>query len=155
MIRRATDKDFESILFVEQNSNHPFYEKYPRRKKGISPWLKRRFSEKNNEFYVYEKDKIIAYVALKKEFPAPNSGELICLSVLVKEQRRGIGKELAQFVEERMRELGLTRIFLYTGKENINAQRFYEKLNYKKINEFPNYYGKGDMAILYGKCLKN
>ena len=31
---------------------------------------------------------------------------------------------------------------------------FYEKLDYKKINEFPNYYGTGDTAILFGKWLE-
>ena len=153
MIRKAKENNFESILNVEKNSGHPFYEKYPKRKEGIPAWLKRRFSEKNNEFYVYVKKEIIAYIALKKEFPAPNSGEIICLSVLTKEQKKGIGKELVKFAEKRLEKLGFTRVFLYTGKENNNAQKFYEKLDYKKINEFPNYYGTGDTAILFGKIL--
>lgn len=154
MIRKATEDDFESILNIEINSNHPFYEKYPKRRKGIPVWLKRKFSEPNNEFYVYETSEIIAYIALKKEFPAPDSGEIICLSVLTKEQRKGIGKKLVLFAEKRLKQLGFTRFFLYTGKENSKAQRFYEKLGYKKINEFPGYYSTGDTAVLFGKWLK-
>ena len=156
MIRKAEEEDFESILYLEVNSNHPFYEIHPKRRKGIPVWLKRRFNETNNEFYVYEKEKkVIGYVALKKEFPAPNSGEIICLSVSIEKQRKGIGKELMDFAEKRLEKLGFTRSFLYTGKENPKAQKFYEKLGYKKINEFPNYYGAGDIAFLYGKRLKN
>jgi ribosomal protein S18 acetylase RimI-like enzyme len=155
MIRKAEEKDFENILSLEMNSNHPFYEIHTERRKGIPVWLKRRFNESNNEFYVYEKEgKIIGYVALKKEFPAPNSGEIICLNVSVEEQRKGIGKELMGFAEKRIEELGFTRSFLYTGKENPRAQNFYEKLGYEKINEFPDYYGTGDVAFLYGKWLK-
>ncbi len=174
MIRQAKSNDFESILKIEKNSAHPFYEKYPQRKKGIAKWLKRRFSKKDNEFYVYvdednisnpdnnnnddfqnSDDKIIAYVAFKKNFSAPDSCEIICLSVLKEKQNQGIGRKMTKFIEMRAKELNFKRIFLYTGKENVNAQHFYEKLNYKKINEFPDFYGCGDTAILYGKLLKD
>ena len=155
MIRKAQEEDLDEIISLEMNSSHPFYEIYPERRKGIPIWVTRRFNESNNEFFVYEKNNVvIGYVGLKKEFPAPESGEIITLTVSIEEQRKGIGKELMDFAEKRLEELGFGRSFLYTGKENPRAQSFYGKLGYKKINEFPDYYGTGDVAFLYGKWLK-
>lgn len=155
MIRKANDKDFEQLVYVDGNSGLPFYEQKPEYKKGIAKWLKPLFENTVNEFYVYEENKkIVGFVALKKDFSAPNSCELELLAVLKEEHGKGIGKTLTQFIEKRAEELKFERIFLYTGEDNIPAQHFYVKNCYKKINEFPEYYSWGDTAVLYGKKLK-
>ncbi len=155
MIRKSNDKDFEQLVYVDTNSGLPFYEKKPEYKKGIAKWLKPLFENPINEFYVYEENgKIVGFIALKKDFPVHNSGELLLLAVLKEEHGKGIGRTLTKFIEKRAEELNFDRIFLYTGEDNIKAQQFYQRNGYKKINEFPGYYSWGDTAILYGKGIK-
>ncbi len=155
MIRKANDIDFERLVYVDANNGHIFYEKKPTWKKGIAKWLKPLFENTTNEFYVYEENKKMAgFVALKKDFSAPNSCELELLAVLKEKHGKSIGRRLTKFIEKRAEELNFDRIFLYTGEDNIPAQQFYQKNGYKKINEFPKYYSWGDTAVLYGKRLK-
>lgn len=155
MIRKAEKEDFDQLVYLDANSGHIFYEKKPEWKKGIPKWFRGMFDNKNNDFRVFEKEnKIIGSVGLDKDFSVHNSCAIIFLSVLKEEHGKGIGRELAQFIEKKAKELGFERIFLYTGDDNVGAQKFYEKLNYKKINEFPGYYSWGQTAFLYGKGLK-
>ncbi|MBU0459706.1 MAG: GNAT family N-acetyltransferase [Nanoarchaeota archaeon] len=155
MIRKATEEDLDKIIFLDLNSDHIFYKKNPNFKKGVPKWMKEKFNEKNKEVYVYEKkNTIIGAAFLKKSFSVYNSCEIDYLAVLKSEQGQGIGKKLIEFIEKKAQELGFERIFIYTGLDNLKAHRFYEKNNYKKINEFPGYYSWGDTAVLFGKKLK-
>ena len=155
MIRKAKNEDFKRIVYVDANSGLPFYEKNPERKKDICQWLKPIFDNKINEFYVYEKEKnIVGLVALKKDFPNYDSCELIYLSVLKEEHRKGIGKQLLKFIGNKAKLFGFKRIFVYTGDDNIVAQHLYEKFSYEKINEFPSFYSWGQTAFLYGKWVE-
>ena len=113
------------------------------------------FDNQNNDFYVNEENgKIVAAIGLDKDFPVHNSCGIIFLAVLKEEHGKGIGRELVQFIENKAKKLGSERIFLYTADDNLDAQKFYGKLGYEKINEFPGYYSWGQTAFLYGKGLK-
>ena len=154
MIRKTKEDDFEQLVYLDANSGHIFYEKKPEWKKGISEWFRGMFDNINNDFYVYEEDgKIVGAIGLDKDFPIHNSCGIIFLAVLKEEHRKGIGKKLVQFIENKAKENGNERIFLYTGDDNTSAQGFYLKLGYEKINEFPGYYSWGQTAFLYGKKL--
>jgi ribosomal protein S18 acetylase RimI-like enzyme len=154
MIRKAKEEDFKPLVNLDSNSGHIFYEKKPEWKKGIAEWFRGMFDNINNDFYVYEQEgKIVGAIGLDKDFPVHNSCGIIFLAVLKEEHGKGIGRELVEFIENKVK-MGFTRIFLYTGDDNIGAQKFYLKLGYKKINEFPGYYSWGQTAFLYGKILK-
>ena len=154
MIRKAKENDFEQLVFLDTNSGHIFYEKNPEWKKGILEWFRGMFDNLNNDFYVYEKNgQIIAAIGLDKDFPVHNSCGIIFLAVLKEEHSKGMGRKLVQFIEDKAKQIGYERIFLYTSDDNMAAQKFYEKLGYKKINEFPGYYSWGQTAFLYGKSL--
>lgn len=155
MIRKAVNDDFEQLVYLDANSGHIFYEKNPNRKKGIPKWFRGMFDNQNNDFYVNEENgKIVAAIGLDKDFPVHNSCGIIFLAVLKEEHGKGIGRELVQFIENKAKKLGSERIFLYTADDNLDAQKFYGKLGYEKINEFPGYYSWGQTAFLYGKGLK-
>ena len=154
-IRKAKELDFEQLVYLDANSGHIFYEKNPKYKDGIPKWFRGMFDNKNNYFYVYEENnKLIGAVGVDRDFPVHNSCGIIFLAVLKEEHGKGIGKKLVQHIEEKAKELGFERIFLYTSDDNVDAQKFYEKLDYKKINEFLGYYSWGQTAYLYGKWLK-
>ena len=61
------------------------------------------------DYFIFEIDKNpVACVALHV-YPEQNQGELACLYVSASHENQGIGRKLIQFVENRARELGLTR----------------------------------------------
>ncbi|MBT4651784.1 GNAT family N-acetyltransferase [Candidatus Woesearchaeota archaeon] len=155
MIRNAQEEDFELLVDLDANSGHVFYENNPNWKKGIPEWFRGMFDNNNNDFYIYEEnEKIVGAIGLDKDFPVPNSCGIIFLAVLKEEHGKGIGGKLVQFLEEKAKGSGFERIFLYTSDDNVDAQGFYNKRGYAKINEFPGYYGWGQTAFLYGKRLK-
>ena len=60
------------------------------------------------------------------------------------------------FIEEYAKKNDFRKVFLYTGKNMKLTRKFYEKLGYKMINEFPGYYGYptgNTTAVLYAKPL--
>ena len=52
-----------------------------------------------------------------------------------KYQRKGIGRKLLSFVEEKCKKEGFTSIELMSNKKSM-AVKFYKKLNYKPKHEF-------------------
>ncbi|MEZ5287741.1 MAG: amino-acid N-acetyltransferase [Vicinamibacterales bacterium] len=63
------------------------------------------------DYYIFEIDKNpVACVALHAD-PEGRTGELACLYVSPLHEHQGIGRTLAQFVERRAREMGLTSLY--------------------------------------------
>jgi ribosomal protein S18 acetylase RimI-like enzyme len=155
MIRKAKEEDFELILEVELESGHPLNKKFKVTKESITEWLGPTFKDNINDFYVFEEEqKMLGFISLKKIFSTHKSCEVNYLAVRESFHKKGIGKKLIRFVEEKANSSGFERIFAYTGEDNLRAQKFYEKIGYLKINEFPGWYSWGDTAFLYGKWLK-
>ena len=77
------------------------------------------------------------------------------LAVKKKCQEQGLGTKLIKFIEKYAKRNGFRKIYLYTGKNMKRTRKFYEKLGYKLVNEFPGYYGysKNNTAVLYVKKL--
>jgi GNAT superfamily N-acetyltransferase len=50
-------------------------------------------------------------------------------------QKQGIGKEIVSFAENWYREQNIHDFQLFTGKENENAQKFYEHIGYRRNND--------------------
>lgn len=50
-------------------------------------------------------------------------------------RKRGIGKELVKYAEDWYRQQGIHDFQLFTGKDNLVAQEFYEHIGYRSDNE--------------------
>ncbi len=50
-------------------------------------------------------------------------------------RKRGIGKGLVSYAEEWYRQQGIHDFQLFTGKDNLVAQEFYEHIGYRSDNE--------------------
>ncbi len=62
-----------------------------------------------------------------------------------------------KFIEDYSKKEGFRKVCLYTGKNMKKTRKFYEKIGYKLINEFPGYYGYptgNTTAVLYCKKIK-
>jgi ribosomal protein S18 acetylase RimI-like enzyme len=150
-IKKANIKDSVLIAKINHSSGDKIDKILGITEKWVANLFNNLIKDKNYEIYLYENSGV---VALKKEFNGFNNCEIYWLTVDKKDHRKGIGKELLQFVENRAKKLKFKGIYIYTHPIHKVAIRFYKKMNYKKINEFPNYYSNGDKSILFGKVLR-
>jgi len=115
----------------------------------------KRFEKGRELFFGYKEDgEIKGYATLKLDFPGYNHCEIYWLAVKRKHHGQGIGTKLVEFIEKYSKRKGFRKVCLYTGKNMKKTRNFYEKLGYKYVNEFPDYYGfeKGNKtAVLYTK----
>jgi ribosomal protein S18 acetylase RimI-like enzyme len=136
-------------------SKHQKAKKHDTTKIGAKKEITKRFDTGHEMWFGYkESGELKGYVTLKPLFPGYKHCELYWLAVKKKYQGRGIGKKLVGFVEKLAKKMGFRKVCLYTGKNMVNTRAFYEKLDYKKINEFPGYYGfvtGNTTAVLYAK----
>ena len=119
--------------------------------------IQNRFEKKHEIFFGYKKNnELVGYVSLKPFFPGHKHCEVYWLAVKKKYQKQGIGKKLMKYIENYAKKKGFRKICLYTGKNMKSVIKFYKKIGYKKINEFPDYYGYSTgntTAVLFGKCV--
>jgi len=100
-IRRARRKDVRSIQSLIDDSVAS-EELLPRSRGDIERQL--------DDYYLFEVDRNpIACVALHP-YPAHGMAELACLFVRPTHENQGIGRKMTQFVENRAREMGLSRL---------------------------------------------
>lgn len=150
-IRKATVKNAALIARINSLSGDPVDKILGIKESWIRNSFKKSLHDKRFEAFLFE-DKGVA--VLKKDFSGFNNCELDWLTVDKKYQGKGIGKKLVNFVEARARKLKFRGIYTYTHPIHKPAMKFYKKLGFKKINEFPDYYSNGDKSILFGKLLK-
>lgn len=97
-IRRARKRDVRSLQQLIRGSVES-EELLPRSRAAIERQL--------DDYYIFEVDRNpVACVALHV-YPQQAKGELACLCVRPSHENQGIGRRMAQFVEDRAREMGL------------------------------------------------
>lgn len=100
-IRRARKSDVRSLQQLIRGSVES-EELLPRSRAAIERQL--------DDYFIYEVDRNpVACVALHV-YPQENLGELACLCVRTSHENQGIGRRMAQFVEDRAREQGLSAL---------------------------------------------
>lgn len=100
-IRRATKKDVRAILVLTRQAVES--EELARRTRST-------IEKHIDDYFIFEIDgNPVACVALHV-YPDQETGELASLFVSPAHENQGIGRKLTQFVEDRARELGLTRL---------------------------------------------
>ena len=123
---------------------------------NMKRYLLKRYNDGQEKFYGYKlNNELLGYVTLIPFFPGHKHCEVYWLAVKKKVQKQGVGKKLMTYIENHAKEQGFRKVCLYTGQEMIDAQNFYKKIGYYKVNEFPGYYGfEGNTtAVLFAKVL--
>lgn len=156
-IIKLDKRHIEQLVNIDFESNHQGDKKRQVKKTEIRKELKNRFKVKHEIFFGYKKNnELIAYVTLKPFFPGHKHCEVYWIAVKKKSQGNRIGTKLMKFIENYAKKKGFRKVFLYTGKNMKLTRKFYEKIGYKFINEFKNYYGYSTgntTAVLYGKII--
>lgn len=75
------------------------------------------------------------------------------LAVKIGTRRRGIGRQLVQWLEEVASTAGITNIFVQVRKTNRGAIRFYEALGFKTVDVATGYYQRRESAVIMCKAI--
>ena len=67
-----------------------------------------------------------------KNFPAH-----LHIDLLPRARKKGNGRRMIETLHEKLQILGIKGVFLDVGINNLNAQSFYEKIGYKKLQVTP------------------
>jgi amino-acid N-acetyltransferase len=101
-IRRARKRDVRAIAQLIHASVEA---------EELLPRTQAQIEAEIDDYYVLEIDKNpVACIALHA-YPDEQKGELACLCVRPSHENRGIGRRMAQFVEDRAREAGFSHLF--------------------------------------------
>jgi ribosomal-protein-alanine N-acetyltransferase len=75
------------------------------------------------------------------------------LAVRQDHQRVGLGRRLLEWLEESALVAGTSIVYLEVRASNRGAQKFYEKLGYRRVAHVPNYYSAREPAFYMAKDL--
>ena len=122
------------------------------------PWLTlqypaervfQRLTDPAREVHVAELENQIVGV-LMLCLSGPLSGYIQTIAVHPGWRGRGLGTQLMQFAEEKIFRRS-PNVFLCVTSFNRGAQKFYERLGYRKVGELENYLQHGHTEILLRK----
>lgn len=81
-------------------------------------------------------------------------GHIITIDVLPFARRFGVGSQLLQSAENRLRTAGCTGVTLETAVDNAPALAFYKRHGYFLVKTVPRYYSNGVDALVLEKDLR-
>ncbi len=131
-IRKATKKDFKEIaeILIKESSKKPYNEKYT-----LKIALKEINEFAKDELYIVINEKeIIGFIASNI---TPDNKEKAYIKELWLRpiyQKKGIGKSLVKFIEDKYKKRGIKTIRILV-KRNAGAINFYKKLKYAEYKE--------------------
>ena len=150
-IRKATVKDAALIAKINTLAEDPIDKRMSIKEAWVKSHFRDAIKDKKLDVFICDNKGVIA---LRREFSGYNNCELYWLTIDKNYGGQGIGTKLVKFIEKYAKKLKFKALYLYTHQIHKPAIKFYGKLGFRKINEFPNYYSNGDKSILMGKLLK-
>lgn len=136
-IREACMADLDPILAIEQASfEHPYSRKFLRYLLS---------SDETLNLVADTGRRVIGYSSLRIE---GKIAHLLSIAVYPQKRRRGIGSQLMQNIQERLKHT-CERLLLEVRQSNQGAQKFYEKLGLQMQGRKREYYENGEDAIIY------
>ena len=94
---------------------------------------------------------IVGFIVVEQD--SKGVGHVITIDVRVEARRTGVGTELMNAAEERLRSSGCHSVFLETAVNNLRALSFYKRHGYSVLKTIPRYYQNNLDALLLGKRL--
>jgi len=145
LIRDYRRQDFEALWQIDQACFA----------RGIS------YSRRELAFYIARKlgftlvaeleGRILGFVVADRD--RQGQAHVITIDVLTEARRSGLGSRLMTAVEERLRALGCSVVFLETAVDNAAALAFYKRHGYNVVQTIPRYYLDTIDALVLAKDL--
>jgi len=148
-IRKFLLSDLEKVMNVEKVS-FPKNRAYPR------SYFEKYFKRYPQGFIVAEdRGKILGYAIgeMRNRVPAKRVGEFVSLAVKPEFRKKGIGRELTNFLINLFEKEGVKNISLNVRAENKIAISFYKNLGFKIVKRVKKYYRNGDDAYIMNEKL--
>jgi len=93
--------------------------------------------------------------ALPGDREGETRAEVLAIAVAPRFQRRGIGRELLQCAEKKVKDWGERRLFLHTAKDNHVAQELFLRNGYRPVAIKKGFYPSGKDALMMVNELGN
>lgn len=105
---------------------------------------------------VGEADEVLGFLCFGPTPLTNSTFDLYWVAVKPTAQRRGIGKRLLEFAEERVRARGGGLLLAETSSQPkyLKTRTFYLHSGYQEVAQIKDYYDLGDDLITYGKYLR-
>jgi len=156
-IIKLNRRHIEQLATIDFESEHQGDRERSIKMSEMRKEIRNRFDKGHEIFFGYKQNKeLVGYVTLKPFFPGYKHCEVYWLAVKKKCQGQGLGTKLMKFIEKYAKKNGFRKVCLYTGLNMKLTRKFYEKIGYRLVNEFPGYYGYptgNTTAVLYAKSL--
>ena len=141
-IRKATEEDIKSLLFIDKNSGYPL----PRYHFQEGDFL--RFL-KNGIIMIIEDKEPMGYATIKKKFR--NGSELDAISILKKFHKKGLATIMLKRVVKELRRMGKKKLYSYCWHKNYPSLIFHAKNKFYAIGITKNHYSGRETALLFCK----
>lgn len=135
LLREYRRADFESMWRLDQECFAPGIA-YSR--SALRAFLSRKAAQ---TIVAESQGRIVAFVLGWRR--SRTEGHVITLDVAASARRQGVGRQLLLELESRFRAAGVRRVQLEASVLNTGAIAFYERLEYRKVVQLPDYYGRG------------
>lgn len=94
---------------------------------------------------------IVGFIVVEQD--SRGVAHVITIDVRASARRFGVGTQLMDAAEERLKAADCHAIFLETAVDNVSALSFYKRHGYSVLKTFPRYYQNRVDALLLGKRL--
>jgi ribosomal protein S18 acetylase RimI-like enzyme len=141
-ILKATLKELNS--FTELFDSYRVFYKQDSDIEGARAFLKERLLNEDSVIFIaYDEGNAVGFVQLYPTFSSVSmkrSWVLNDLYVNASARKKGFGEKLIQKAIEFAEETGAKGLSLETGQDNVTAQRLYEKIGFKKEDNYFYYF---------------
>jgi ribosomal protein S18 acetylase RimI-like enzyme len=141
-VQKASLNDLNSLTELF-NSYRVFYEQESNLE-GANSFLKERLLNEDSVIFIaYDESKAVGFVQLYPTFSSVSmkkSWILNDLYVDASARKNGFGEKLIHAAIYFAKEKGAKGLSLETGENNLNAQRLYEKIGFKKEENYFYYF---------------
>ncbi len=144
VLREASPEDFESLWRMDQECFAP----------GIA------YSREELKVYMRRRGAFTLLAAGDDGMTAGfivvhggPTGHVITIDVIKAARRSGVGSQLLEAAEERLRAAGSRAVGLETAVDNLPALSFYKRHGYSVVRTWPRYYSNGVDALVLKKEL--
>ncbi len=103
---------------------------------------------KKNRKVAERKLKVVGFILTHAH---PEHGHIITIDVHADQRRTGLGSQLLEAAEVRLRSLGKKGVVLEVAVDNLPALTFYKRHGYSVIKTIPGYYANGLDALAMAK----
>ena len=153
MIREAGKEDLQAC--AEILADCLMWEKYERTLVDAAKFMEGEFYSGHHIWVYIESDTVIGFIGAIEQGMMSEFTYIRMLAVEKHHRGMGIGSQLLNYSEERMFSLS-PLIFMMVPDFNVDAQRLYYRLGYKKVGEIPDYKKQGinEYLLLKRKALE-